>query len=88
MAYKWQVVVKHLVTKRFLDALECPEDATPAGKENYWPIGVPIEQSATPEHDLNYQFKNNRGQILRIYHVDRDKTFQLLYDKLRENAKN
>ena len=34
------------------------------------------------DHDLSYRFKNSRGKILRIYHVDRDKTFQLLYDKL------
>jgi inosine-uridine nucleoside N-ribohydrolase len=42
------------------------------------------EEVSCPEvdHDLSYRFNNSRGKILRIYHVDRDKTFQLLYDKL------
>ena len=32
--------------------------------------------------DLSYQFKGTRGKILRCYYIDRDRTFQLLYDKL------
>lgn len=35
--------------------------------------------------DLSYNFKGTKGKILRVYHIDRDKTFQLLYDKLRRN---
>lgn len=38
------------------------------------------------DHDLSYRFKGTKGNILRCYHVDRDQTFQLLYDKLRANA--
>lgn len=33
--------------------------------------------------DLDYEFKGTLGSILRCYHVDRDGTFALLYDKLR-----
>lgn len=32
--------------------------------------------------DLSYQFKGTMGRILRCYHVDRDRTFGLLYDRL------
>ena len=32
--------------------------------------------------DLGYQFKGTMGRILRCYHVDRDRTFGLLYAKL------
>ena len=32
--------------------------------------------------DLRYEFKGSKGKILRCYHIDRDKTFALLYDKL------
>jgi purine nucleosidase len=39
-----------------------------------------------PEVDwnLDYQFKGTMGSILRCYHVDRDRTFALLYDRLRQ----
>jgi hypothetical protein len=33
--------------------------------------------------DLDYRFRDTMGSILRCYHIDRDKTFALLYDKLR-----
>ena len=33
--------------------------------------------------DLDYQFKGTLGSIQRCYHVDRDRTFGLLYDRLR-----
>jgi inosine-uridine nucleoside N-ribohydrolase len=33
--------------------------------------------------DLTYKFKGTKGKILRCYHIDRDKTFQLLYDELK-----
>jgi inosine-uridine nucleoside N-ribohydrolase len=36
--------------------------------------------------DLDYQFKGTMGSILRCYHVDRDRTFALLYDRLRKYA--
>jgi hypothetical protein len=36
------------------------------------------------EWDLSYRFKGNLGSILRLYHVDRDKTYALLYDRLRQ----
>jgi hypothetical protein len=32
--------------------------------------------------DLAYRFTNKLGSILRCYHVDRDRTFGLLYDRL------
>lgn len=43
------------------------------------------EVTACPEvnWDVTYQFKNTLGSILRCYHVDRDRTFGLLYDKLK-----
>jgi inosine-uridine nucleoside N-ribohydrolase len=45
------------------------------------------EEVSCPEvdFDLSYKFNDNKGNILRCYHVDRDKTFQLLYDKLKMN---
>lgn len=33
--------------------------------------------------DLTYAFKGTLGSILRCYHVDRDRTFALLYERLR-----
>lgn len=33
--------------------------------------------------DLRYSFTNKMGSILRCYHVDRDRTFRLLYDALQ-----
>ncbi len=49
-----------------------------------------FEEVSCPEvdHDLSYQFKDTKGRILRCYHVERDKTFQLLYQKLHRNAPN
>lgn len=36
--------------------------------------------------DLAYHFTDKLGSILRCYHVDRDRTFQLLYRKLHAHA--
>ena len=36
------------------------------------------------DRDMSYRFTYRKGQILRCYHIDRNKTFQLLYDKLKE----
>jgi purine nucleosidase len=43
------------------------------------------EETECPEvdWDLGYQFKGTLGSILRCYHVDRDRTFGLLYEKLK-----
>ena len=43
------------------------------------------EETECPEvgWDLAYQFKGTLGSIQRCYHVDRDRTFGLLYDKLK-----
>lgn len=43
------------------------------------------EETECPEvnWDLAYHFKGTLGSILRCYHVDRDRTFALLYDRLR-----
>ena len=35
--------------------------------------------------DLSYKFTGKKGRILRCYHIDRDQTFQLLYDRLKSN---
>lgn len=35
------------------------------------------------DHDLDYLFKRTKGKILRCYHVDRDKAYDLLYSKLK-----
>jgi hypothetical protein len=42
------------------------------------------EETPCPEvnWDLRYQFSGTLGSILRCYHVDRDRTFALLYDRL------
>jgi inosine-uridine nucleoside N-ribohydrolase len=46
------------------------------------------EETACPEvgWDLDYHFTGRMGSILRCYHVDRDRTFSLLYEKLRNWA--
>jgi hypothetical protein len=43
------------------------------------------DETACPEvdWDLSYRFKGTLGSILRCYHVDRDRTFALLYERLR-----
>jgi len=43
------------------------------------------EETDCPEvdWDLDYRFKGTMGSILRCYHVDRDRAFALLYEKLR-----
>lgn len=35
------------------------------------------------DHDLDYIFDGKHGSLLRCYHVDRDRTFGLLYKKLQ-----
>jgi inosine-uridine nucleoside N-ribohydrolase len=44
------------------------------------------EETECPEvgWDLAYHFKGTLGSIQRCYHVDRDRTFGLLYEKLRD----
>jgi purine nucleosidase len=43
------------------------------------------EETACPEvdWDLSYRFKGTLGSILRCYHVDRDRSFDLLYERMR-----
>jgi len=43
------------------------------------------QQVSCPEvdPDLSYKFKGTKGNILRCYHIDRDKTFKLFYGKLK-----
>ena len=43
------------------------------------------EETDCPEvaPDLDYEFKGTMGRILRCYHIDRDRSFALLYDRLR-----
>ena len=43
------------------------------------------EETECPEvgWDLAYRFSGTMGSILRCYHVDRDRTFGLLYDRLK-----
>ncbi len=40
-------------------------------------------KSPQVSRDLKYMFTEKRGEILRCYDMDRDATFQLLYDKLQ-----
>ncbi len=35
--------------------------------------------------DLSYRFKGTLGSILRLYHVDRDRAFGLLYSRLKQH---
>ncbi len=41
-----------------------------------------VEDCPEVDWDLEYRFTGTMGSILRCYHVDRDRTFQLLYDRL------
>ena len=45
------------------------------------------EETECPQvdNDLDYNFNVKKGSILRCYHVDRDKTFKLLSDKLKNH---
>jgi hypothetical protein len=43
-----------------------------------------VERCPEVGPDLSYQFKGNKGNILRCYDIDRDKTFNLLYKKLEK----
>ena len=45
------------------------------------------EETPCPEvdWDLDYQFKDTLGAILRCYHVDRDRTFELVYERLQRH---
>jgi purine nucleosidase len=42
----------------------------------------------TVTHYMDYNFYRTNGQALRCYDIDRDKTFNLLYDRLREKYGN
>ena len=44
------------------------------------------EKTACPEvgWDLSYSFTGKMGDILRCYHIDCERTFQLLYDRMRK----
>ena len=48
------------------------------------------EETECPEvdWDLSYRFKGTLGSILRCYHVDRDRSFALLYERLRKERAN
>ena len=48
------------------------------------------EETNCPEvdWDLDYVFNNKYGKILRCYHIDRDRTFALLYEKLKKAAQS
>lgn len=50
------------------------------------PALVSTEEVNCPEvdFDLTYRFKNTRGKILRVYAIDRDKTFDLFYNALKK----
>jgi purine nucleosidase len=45
------------------------------------------QEVSCPEFDpdLSYKFTGKKGRILRCYHIDRDQTFQLLYDRLKSH---
>jgi len=43
-----------------------------------------VTQCPEVDWDLSYRFTDRLGSILRCYHIDRDRTFELLYEKLRE----
>ena len=47
-----------------------------------------FEETSCPEvtQELDYEFRDSKGRILRCYHVDRDKVFDLLYRKLEQHA--
>jgi inosine-uridine nucleoside N-ribohydrolase len=46
------------------------------------------EVTACPdvEKNLDYKFRGTKGQILRCYDIDRDRTFELFYNKLRAHV--
>jgi hypothetical protein len=52
------------------------------------PACVRWEVTAAPavDQDLRYDFTQKRGNIVRIYHVERDRTFDLLEQALRRVA--
>ena len=50
------------------------------------PSSAYFEEVFCPEvsQDLNYEFKDSKGKILRCYYINRDAAFNLFYRKLRE----
>lgn len=46
------------------------------------------EVTACPdvEKNLDYKFRGTKGQILRCYDIDRDRTFELFYNKLKAHV--
>lgn len=43
-----------------------------------------ITECPEVDWDLDYEFKGTMGSILRCFHVDRDKAFSLLYNKVKQ----
>lgn len=46
--------------------------------------GWEVEQCPEVDYDFRYLFKNSLGRILRCYHVDKDRSFGLLYSKIQK----
>ncbi len=38
--------------------------------------------------DMNYVHNRKHGKMVRIYQIDRERTFELLYEKLKQHSKN
>jgi purine nucleosidase len=54
------------------------------------PAAVRFERTGAPsvDHDLRYDFTHLHGEIVRIYHVERERSFDLLEAALRKIARN
>jgi hypothetical protein len=52
------------------------------------PTTVRYERTDAPtvDHDLHYDFTHTHGEIVRIYHVERDPTFDLVEKALHKIA--
>jgi purine nucleosidase len=53
------------------------------------PAAVRYERTEAPtvDHDLRYDFTRTHGEIVRIYHVERDRSFDLLEEALHKIAR-
>ena len=48
------------------------------------PAGTPTQVGP---HDLRYDFTRTKGEIVRLYHVERDRSFDLLEESLHKIAR-
>jgi purine nucleosidase len=95
MAESAQFVAPYGELGRYLHSYRFRADAYASPRKGFFDLGdiaALVDPSlacwdVTPcpevDWDLSYRFTDKLGSITRCYHIDRDRTFELLYQKLR-----